>query len=62
MIDDFYDLVDPRTLARHCLSLEPSPFVLHAIEIEEKSEFSSFPFYYYYYHHHHHHHILVMQR
>ena len=46
MIDDFYDLVDPRTLARHCLSLEPSPFVLHAIEIEEKSEFSSFPFYY----------------
>ena len=32
-IDDFYNLVDPRTLARHCLGLEPSSFVLRAIEI-----------------------------
>ena len=38
-IDDFDDLIDPRTLARHFLGLEPSPFVLCAIEIEEKSEF-----------------------
>ena len=37
-IDDFDDLVDPRTLARHCLSPKPSSFVLHAIEIEEKSK------------------------
>ena len=39
-IDDFDDLVDPRTLARHFLGPKSSPFVLHAIEIEEKSEFS----------------------
>ena len=37
-IDHFDDLVDQRTLARHCLSLELSPFVLRAIEIEEKSK------------------------
>ena len=40
MIDNFDDLVDPRTLARHCLSPEPSSFVLWAIEIEEKSKCS----------------------
>ena len=38
MIDNFNDLVDQRTLARHCLGLEPSPFVLRAIEIKEKSK------------------------
>ena len=38
-IDDFDNLVNPRTLARHFLGLEPSPFVLRPIEIEEKSEF-----------------------
>ena len=37
-INDFDDLVDPRTLARHCLGLEPSTYVLCAIEIEEKSK------------------------
>lgn len=38
-IDDFYDLVDLRTLARHYLNPEPSTFVLQAIAIEEKSEY-----------------------
>ena len=38
-IDDFDDLVDPRTLARHFLGLEPSHYILHAICHEEKSEF-----------------------
>ena len=37
-IDDFDDLVDPRTLASHCLGPEPSHYVLHAIRSEEKSE------------------------
>ena len=32
------NLVDPRTLARHCLGLEPSPYVLHTFKIEEKSK------------------------
>ena len=41
MIDDFDDLVDPRTLALHCLGLEPFAYILHTIEIEEKkSEYS----------------------
>ena len=43
-IDDFDNLVDPRTLARHCLGPEPSSFVLRAIEIEEKCESSFFSF------------------
>ena len=38
-IDDFDDLVDPRTLARHCLGPEPSHYILCAICREEKSEF-----------------------
>ena len=38
-IDDFGDLVDPRALARHCLGLEPSHYILRAIRCEEKSEF-----------------------
>ena len=35
-IDDFADLVDPRTLALHCLGPEPFAYVLHTIKIEEK--------------------------
>ena len=38
-IDDFYDLVDLRTSARHYLNPEPSTFVLQAIAIEKKSEY-----------------------
>lgn len=38
-IDTFNDLVSPITLAHYFLGLEPSPFVLCAIEIEEKSVF-----------------------
>ena len=37
-IDNFDDLVDPQTLARHCLGPEPSHYVLHTIRREEKSE------------------------
>ena len=37
-IDDFDDLVDPQTLACHCLGPKPSAFVLQAIAIEDKSE------------------------
>ena len=37
-IDDFDDLVDPRTLVRRYLGPKPSSFVLHAIKIEEKSK------------------------
>ena len=37
-IDDFDDMVDPQTLARHCLGQEPSASVLRAIAIEKKSE------------------------
>ena len=49
MIDDFDDLVDLQSLAHHFLGLEPSPFILHAIEIEEKSEicFEFFPLFIY---------------
>ena len=35
-IEDFNDLVDLRTLAFHCLGLEPFAFGLRNIEIEEK--------------------------
>ena len=42
MIDDFDDLVDPRTLAHHFLGLKPLSFILHAIEIEDKSDFFFF--------------------
>ena len=37
-IDNFDELVDPRTLACLCLGSKPSPFVLHAIHREEKSK------------------------
>ena len=39
-IDDFDELIDPRTLARHFRGPEPSPYVLRAIAREEKSKFS----------------------
>ena len=35
-IDDFDELIDPRTLARHCLGLEPSLYVLSILDREEK--------------------------
>ena len=35
-IKDFDELVDPRTLARHCLGPEPSPYVFRAIDREER--------------------------
>ena len=35
-IDDFNELIDPRTLARHCLGPEPSLYVLSALDWEEK--------------------------
>ena len=38
-IDDFDELINPRTLARYFLGPEPSPYVLRAIANEEKSEF-----------------------
>ena len=40
MIDDFDKLVDPQTLAHHCLGPESSHFILHAIRREEKSKSS----------------------
>ena len=33
-IKDFDELVDPCTLARHCLGPEPSPYVLRTIDQE----------------------------
>ena len=36
MIDDFDELVDPRTLARHCLGPEPSLYILQAINRERR--------------------------
>ena len=35
-IKDFNELIDPRTLARHCLGPEPSLYVLSALDWEEK--------------------------
>lgn len=35
-IEDFGELVDPRTLARHCLGPEPSTYILSAIDWEER--------------------------
>ena len=39
-IDDFNELADLWTLARHCLGPKPSHYVLRAIRQEEKSESS----------------------
>ena len=36
MIEDFNELIDPRTLARHCLGPEPSHYVLSILDREEK--------------------------
>ena len=36
MIEDFNELIDPRTLASHCLGLEPSLYVLSILDQEEK--------------------------
>ena len=35
-IEDFNELIDPRTLARHCLGPEPSLYVISALDREEK--------------------------
>ena len=35
-IEDFNELIDPRTLARHWLGPEPSHYVLSALDWEEK--------------------------
>ena len=35
-LDDFDELVDPHTLARHCLGLEPSDYILRTIDQEQK--------------------------
>ena len=35
-LDDFDELVDPHTLARHCLGLEPSDYILRTIDREQK--------------------------
>ena len=40
MIDNFNELVDPWTLARHCLGPNLFHFVLSAIRQEEKSKLS----------------------
>ena len=36
MIDDFDKLIDPRTLARHCLGPKPSLYILSILDREEK--------------------------
>ena len=41
-IKDFDELVNPRTLARHFLGPQPSPYVLRIIAREEKSKFLLF--------------------
>ena len=44
-IEDFGELIDPRTLARHCLGPEPSLYVLSTLDREErkrKLHFTSF--------------------
>ena len=35
-VEDFNELIDPRTLARHCLGPEPSLYILSALDREEK--------------------------
>ena len=41
MIEDFDELVDPRTLAHHCLGPKPSPYMFHTIDREETKSKSS---------------------
>ena len=40
-IEDFDELVDPRTLAHHCLGPEPSLYILRALDREERKHKSS---------------------
>ena len=40
-IEDFDELVDPHMLARHCLGLKPSFYVLRALDREERKHESS---------------------
>ena len=42
-IENFGDLIDPRTLARHCLGSEPSLYVLNTLDREEKKRKLFFP-------------------
>ena len=43
-IEDFNELIDPRTLAHHCLGPEPSLYILSALDREEKKrKLSSYP-------------------
>ena len=35
-IEDFGELIDPRTLTRHCLGPEPSLYVLNTLDREER--------------------------
>ena len=42
-IEDFGELIDPRTLARHCLELEPSLYVLSTLDREERKRKMFFP-------------------
>lgn len=41
-IDDFDELIDPKTLSCHFLGPESSPYILRAIAKEEKSKFMMF--------------------
>ena len=41
-VDDFDELIDPKTLACHFLGPEPSPYVLRSMAREVKSKYSSF--------------------
>ena len=40
-IEDFDELVDPRTLARHYLGPEPSLYILRALDREKRKHESS---------------------
>ncbi|KAK9997050.1 hypothetical protein SO802_021736 [Lithocarpus litseifolius] len=40
-IEDFDDLVDPRTLVFYCLGPDPSTFVLRSLDIEEKKRMTT---------------------
>ena len=42
-IEDFGELINPRTLARHCLGLEPSLYVLSTLDREERKRKLYFP-------------------
>ena len=40
-IEDFDELVDPCTLAHHCLGPKPSPYMLRVIDRDERKSKSS---------------------